>query len=47
MSGVAAACALLALRWYLAREADADPEEPRADEAAQSRCVAGCLAPRH
>ena len=36
MSGVAAACALLALRWYLARESDADPEEPRADDAAES-----------
>jgi hypothetical protein len=36
MSGVAAACALLALRWYLARESNADPEEPRADDAAES-----------
>ena len=36
MSGVAVACALLAVRWYLVREADVDPEEPRADEAAES-----------
>ena len=36
MSGVAVACALLAVRWYLVREADVDPEEPRADDAAES-----------
>jgi hypothetical protein len=36
MSGVAVAGALLAVRWYLVRESDVDPEEPRADEAAES-----------
>ena len=36
MSGIAVACVLLALRWYLVRESDVDPEEPRDDDAAES-----------
>jgi hypothetical protein len=36
MSGVAVACALLAVRWVLVRESDAYAEEPRADDAAES-----------
>ncbi|BBW99420.1 hypothetical protein BST36_11910 [Mycolicibacterium moriokaense] len=35
MSGIAVACALLAVRWYLAREFDVDAEERR-DDAAES-----------
>ena len=35
MSGVAVACALLAVRWYLVRESDVDAEERR-DDAAES-----------
>src|ERR1700754_2454239 len=36
MSGVAVACALLAVRWMLMREAEPGAEEPRADDAAES-----------
>ena len=36
MSGVAVACALLALRWMLMRESGPGAEEPRADDAAES-----------
>ncbi len=36
VSGAAVACALLALRWYLVREAEPDADEPRIDDAAES-----------
>ena len=36
MSGVALACALLTVRWYLMRESGIDAEEQRADGAAES-----------
>lgn len=36
MSGVAVACALLAMRWVLVSESQAGAEEPRADDAAES-----------
>lgn len=36
MSGVALACALLTLRWYLIRDSGIGAEEPRADDAAES-----------
>jgi hypothetical protein len=36
MSGVAVACALLGLRWYLVREAALDGEEQYIDDAAES-----------
>ncbi|MGO4444371.1 hypothetical protein AB4Z42_13540 [Mycobacterium sp. 2YAF39] len=36
MSGIALACALLAVRWFLLREAELGDEEPRADDAAES-----------
>jgi hypothetical protein len=36
LSGAAVGCALLAVRWYLVREADLGAEEPRADDAAAS-----------
>jgi hypothetical protein len=36
MSGVAVACALLGVRWYLQREAEFDDEEPRADDASEA-----------
>ena len=36
MSGVAVACALFGLRWYLLREAELDDEEPRTDDAAEA-----------
>ncbi|AEV72279.1 hypothetical protein MycrhN_1664 [Mycolicibacterium rhodesiae NBB3] len=36
MSGVAVACALLGLRWYLVRDSRPDAEEQRIDDAAES-----------
>lgn len=36
MSGVAVACALLGVRWYLVREYDVDAAEQRTDDAAES-----------
>lgn len=36
MSGVALACALLMVRWYLIRQSVGDAEEQRADDAAES-----------
>ncbi|MDT5018371.1 MAG: hypothetical protein QOD39_4531 [Mycobacterium sp.] len=36
VTGVAVACALLAVRWYLVRESDVESEGPRIDDAAQS-----------
>lgn len=36
MSGVAVACALLGLRWYLVRDAALDREQQRTDDAAES-----------
>lgn len=36
MSGIAVACALLAVRWVLVSESQPDVEEPHADDAAES-----------
>jgi hypothetical protein len=36
MSGVAVACAVLGVRWYLVRESDIAVDERRADDAAES-----------